>query len=86
MNKYLQLKNLAATLTITLVLLSCVANPAGKSSLDLSNVDSRNMQIDSTLANDATLEAFIAPYRPILHRDPKFQSRSIQLNYEVTKK
>jgi 2',3'-cyclic-nucleotide 2'-phosphodiesterase (5'-nucleotidase family) len=68
MKKYLQLKNLVATLTIALVLLSCAANSGGKSSLDLSNVNSQNMQIDSTLANDATLEAFIAPYRADLQK------------------
>jgi 2',3'-cyclic-nucleotide 2'-phosphodiesterase (5'-nucleotidase family) len=68
MKKYLQIKNLIFTVFVTLVLFSCAANPAGKSSLDLSTVNSQNIQIDSTLASDDNLEAFIAPYRTELNK------------------
>jgi len=68
LKKYRKTKNLLFTAFLSLVLLSCAANPAGKSSLDLSDVNSQNIQIDSTLVKDANLEAFIAPYRAELNK------------------
>ena len=68
LKKYRKTKNFLFTAFLSLVLLSCAANPAGKSSLDLSDVNSQNIQIDSTLVKDANLEAFIAPYRAELNK------------------
>ncbi len=45
------------------IALSCAGTGGYKSSYNISNMDSRDVTIDSTLAPDATMNALISPYR-----------------------